>query len=266
MPSLVLAAGRLAVATAVLGPIALLRHGRAFKALGARDWQLLMLSGLLLGLHFSTWISALEYTSVLATVVLGSTSPIFVLVFSIPFLKERVSRVVILGVAITFVGGILVALGGESGLAPTRQAPMLGNLLALVAAIAFALYLIIGRRIRRKLHVIPYITAVYGSAAILVALACLWSGESITGHSTEGYLWLLAVGLIPQLLGHSSFNYALGHLPVAYVGLVTRLEPVGSTLLAGFVLWEWPGLLALGGSVIIIIGVAIPSWKMGNED
>ncbi len=261
MPSLVLAAGRLLVATAVLGPLVLARHRRAFRGLGRRDWALLVASGLILAVHFATWISALEYTSVLVAVVLGSTSPIFVPVLAMVFLREGAPRALLTGIVLTVVGGAVIGIGGDAGEAPTRPAPLLGGSLAIVAAIAFAAYLVIGRHFRPRLHVVPYVTTIYALAAAFLVVAVVATGAPVLGHSREAYLWLLAVGLIPQLIGHSSFNYALAYLSASHVGLVSRLEPVGSAALAAVVLEEWPRPLAITGAVITIAGVALGSVR-----
>lgn len=263
MPSLVLAGGRLAIATLALSPLVLTRYTRDFQKLDARDWALAAACGVILGVHFSAWIASLEHTSLIASVVLVSTSPIFVNTLSFPLIGERVPRPIVVGTLIAVGGGAIVAWGGDTE-APSHggDAPLLGNSLALVGAMGFALYLIIGRRFRAKMHFIPYIWLVYGMAAMAVCVPALLAGYSFLGYSARGYLWLAAIGLIPQLIGHSSFNYALGHLSAAYVGVISRLEAVVSTILGIVVLGEWPTLLAVAGSAIILGGVTMASWPV----
>ena len=262
MPPIVIAAGRLLVATVILGPIALTRHRHEFRKLNARDWQLLLLCGIVLGAHFVAWISSLEYTSVLASVTLVSTAPLFVLIFGLIFLRERVSRIVVIGITVTIMGSLVVGLGADAGHATIRAAPLLGNSLSVLGAVAFALCFVIGRRLRSKLHVVPYVTVVYGVGALFLTVITVARGGTFWGYSPAAYLWLVGVGLLPQLIGHSAFNYALGYFPAAYVGLMTRFEPIGSTLLAAFVLGEWPKPIAIVGGLVILVGVALPSWSV----
>ena len=262
MPPIAIAAGRLLVATAVLAPVALTRHRDEFRKLNALDWQLLLLCGVILGVHFVTWISSLEYTSVLASVTLVSTAPLFILIFGLVFLRERVSGVVVTGIAVTLVGSLIVGLGADAGHATVRAAPLLGNSLSILGAVAFALCFVIGRRLRGKLHVVPYVTVVYGTGALFLTVLTVARGGSLFGYSPMAYLWLVGVGLVPQLIGHSALNYALGYFPAAYVGLMTRFEPVGATLLAAIVLSEWPSAIAVVGGLVILVGVALPSWAV----
>jgi len=259
--SLTISAGRVLVATIVLTPIVFNQYRHEIAKLTQQDIGLALLSGVVLGAHFATWVSSLEYTSVIASVVLVTTNPLFVAVLSYPILGERVSKFVLAGIFVSFIGGIIVAASGDAGEPPTRPDPLLGNGLAILGAIGAALYFLLGRRLRAKLSVIPYIWLVYGTAAIVLSGVVILSNEQITGHSSMGYIWIIALGLIPQLLGHSSFNYALGYLPAAYVSLVILGEPVGSTILAILFLGEYPSIIAILGALIIMAGIGIASRK-----
>lgn len=255
VPSLVISAGRLSIASIVLTFPVLQRYRADLARLTWRKVALGVLSGLFLAIHFATWISSLEYTTVAASVVLVSTAPLFVALLSIPFLGERVSRRVLVGISLAFVGSIIVALADDAGKAPARSAPLLGAALAVAGAATVALYMIIGRKLRARLPVLPYIWLVYSSAAVALDLAVIVQDQPVTGYSTKSYLAILALGLVPQLIGHSSFNYALGHLPAAYVSLIVLGEPVGSALLAWLILEEIPSRLVLAGSVLILAGI-----------
>jgi len=261
LPSLLIAAARMIVAALVLTPLALLRYRAELRALSRAELGWCVAAALALVVHFAAWITSLEYTSVVASVVLVTTNPLFVALLSFPMLGERVPRVVWVGILLAFVGGVIVALSGDAGDPPTRSAPLLGNVLALVGAVGASVYLMIGRRLRVRMAVVTYAWVVYSMAALgLLALALL-NGEKLGGYSTLGYAWLLMLGLVPQLIGHSSFNYALGFLPAAFVSVVILGEPVGSGILAVFVLNEYPTPLALVGSVIVLAGIYIATRK-----
>jgi drug/metabolite transporter (DMT)-like permease len=72
------------------------------------------------------------------------------------------------------------------------------------------------------------------------------------------------MGLVPQLIGHSSFNYALGYLPATLVSIATQVEPIGSAI-AAFVLFnEVPTWAQLAGSLVLLIGVGVAIWGQGR--
>lgn len=257
--SLVLAAARLTVASAVLTPLVLARHRHELRALRPNDLKWALISGLVLGLHFATWISSLEFTAVVNSVTLVTTNPLWVALLAPFLLGEKLSRGALAGLALALAGGILVSLNGSAGDPPTRSDPLLGNSLALFGAVMAALYFIIGRRLRAHLSVIVYIWLVYSAAAIFLLAVVAITGQQVGGLSSEAYLWMLLMGLIPQLIGHSAFNYALGFLPAAFVSLAVLGEPLGSGALAMVLLKEWPTALQLVGAALILSGIALAS-------
>jgi drug/metabolite transporter (DMT)-like permease len=115
--------------------------------------------------------------------------------------------------------------------------------------------MIIGRRLRPHLSLLSYATVVYGMAAMTLLLFNLISGQDLVGYSLKAFVLFLAMALIPQLLGHTSFNWALGFLPAAFVSLAAISEPVGATILAMLFFREFPGPLTVVGSVLILSGV-----------
>ncbi|MFP4323049.1 MAG: DMT family transporter [Anaerolineales bacterium] len=257
--SLEISGARLLIAALVLTPWVLRRHLPELRRLSAAELGLCALAGAVLSGHFAAWISSLEYTSVTASVVLVTTNPLFVALLSVPLLGEHVSRPVLLGILLAFLGSVIVALSGDAGNPPTRPDALLGNGLAVLGAVAAALYFIIGRRLRAKLSIFVYIWLVYSAAAVCMLVVLGLQGAPVAQHSALGYVWLLALGLIPQLIGHSAFNYALGYLPAAFVSLVVLGEPIGSTILAVLVLGEVPSLPVLLGAAVILTGIAIGS-------
>jgi drug/metabolite transporter (DMT)-like permease len=260
-PSLVLAAARLCVATSILTPIVWRRHWHDVRAVSISDLKWALVSGAVLGLHFATWITSLEYTAVVNSVTLVSTSPLWVALLAPIFLREKLDRWVAIGLVLAMGGGILVGLSGKAGEPPNRNDPLLGNGLALIGAVMAAIYFMIGRRLRARLSLTVYIWLVYSTAAIILVSVVVVSGEQVVGLPARAYLWMLMIGLVPQLIGHSSINYALGFFPAAYVSLVLLSEPIGSGLLAIIFLNEWPVWLQLAGSTLILLGIGVASKK-----
>jgi len=254
-PSLVIAACRLTIASLILAPAALIRAKEELRTLTRGDLQLALLSGLFLGLHFATWISSLEYTSVASSVVFVSTSPIFVGLASHSLLKERVSPQMFLGIAVSMLGGMIIGYG-DLGLGARE---LFGDLLAIAGAVMVSGYFLVGRRLRRQLSLLSYIFLVYATAAGFLVALCLLRGHPFSGYSRQTYLMFFLLAVVPQIIGHSSFNWALAYLPATFVGVSTLGEPVGSTILAYFILSEIPTLAKIGGGVLILAGIYVSS-------
>jgi len=254
-PSLVIAASRLTIASLILAPVALVRGREDLRVLTRGDLQLALLSGLFLGLHFATWISSLEYTSVASSVVFVSTSPMFVGLASHFLLKERVSRPMFAGIAVSVLGGMIVGYG-DFGLGASE---LFGDFLALAGAVAVSGYLLVGRRLRPHLSLLSYIFMVYATAAVFLIVLCLAMGHSFSGYPQQTYLMFVLLAAVPQIIGHSSYNWALKYLPATFVGVGTLGEPVGSTILAYFILRETPTLVKIGGGVLILAGIYVSS-------
>jgi drug/metabolite transporter (DMT)-like permease len=264
--SIVIAAARLTLASLLLTPWALSRHRQDLRRLHGRDWLLALSAGIFLALHFASWISSLEYTTVASSVVLVSSTPLWVGLLAPLVLKERLDRKMVLGLLLALAGGIVVGLSDScrwitGGLPCPSMADSLagravwGDLLALGGAWMAAGYLLIGRSVRAKLELVPYIFIVYSMAAAILLLLMLVTGESPAGLPAPTYLWFLLLALFPQLVGHSSFNWALRYLPASFVAVTLLGEPIGSSLLAFLLFQEAPGPVKIGGAVLILSGI-----------
>jgi drug/metabolite transporter (DMT)-like permease len=264
-PSLVIATYRLTFSALVLAPFALTRRRAEIARLTRLDVGLALLSGAFLALHFASWITSLEYTSVASSVVLVCTSPLFVAVLAPFTIGEPLTRTVLGGVLLAVVGGALVGLGearpGTTWLESLGGPAMTGNALALVGALAAAGYFLIGRRLRRKVSLLTYVFLTYGSgAAVLVALLPL-TGHPYLGYPPAAYLWCLLLALVPQLIGHTTFNWSLRFLPAANIAVLVLGEPIGATILACVFLAEVPGTLEILGAVLILAGIYVVSMR-----
>jgi drug/metabolite transporter (DMT)-like permease len=255
IPSLAIAAWRLTLATLILAPIALVMRRSELRTLTRREWGSAVVSGLFLAVHFATWIASFAYTSVAASVVLVSTSPLFVGLASYVLLRERLSRGMVTAFIVAIAGSLLIGLG-DLGEGTNR---LWGDVLALVGAVAAAGYFFIGRRLRVRLSLLAYVFPVYGTAALVLMALLLLSGLPVVPRHPQTWLWLLLMALGPQILGHSSLNWALRYLSATYVTLATLGEPIGSTLLAWWLLGEQPSPWAVVGGVLVLAGIAFAS-------
>lgn len=259
IPSMLIAAGRLTIASLLLAPFALRKHKAEIQSLTRSDMILVVGAGLFLALHFILWIPSLEYTSVLISVVLITTTPLWSVLLEAIFLKSRVGKLVLVGLLTAIAGGVLISLPQEGQGIEFGSNPTLGILLSLGGAIAVSVYMVIGRKMRSRVAVLPYIWMVYSCAAVFALIVVAAMGIPLLGYSMTGYLLVLALAIVPQLIGHSAFNYVLQNLSATYVGIATQLEPAVTGIIAYFLFHEIPTQSQLIGSLTILTGVIIAS-------
>lgn len=257
--SIVIGGARLVISTLLVTPLVLGRYLPDLRRLQRQDVGRALAAGFFLAVHFAAWISSLEYTSVLVSTVIVTTSPIWVVALELIFFGTRPNRLVLTGLVIAIAAGILIALASNTQPNSQNSNPLLGMLLAVIGAVAVACYLVLGRSVRAKLPLIPYIWMVYGAGGIFMCTAILVARLPVAGFSTEAYLWLICCAVFPQLIGHSSLNYAVAYLPATFVSMITQLEPAGSAILAFLLFQELPLPLQLVGSVLVLMGVMLAS-------
>ena len=246
-PSIVIAAYRLGLATLFLAPIALIRYRSELARIQGNERRLAIGSGIFLALHFATWITSLEFTTVVSSVVLVSTAPLWVALLSPITIKEPLTKPVLIGMICPPFNEFI------------RGEAFIGDLLALAGAWMAAGYLLIGRRLRAGISLVPYIFIVYGIAAVVLIIIMFASGQTASGYPPQTYLWFVLLALVPQLFGHSSFNWALGYLSAAFVSITLLGEPIGSAVLAYILLDETPTWLKIFGAILILAGIYIAS-------
>jgi len=252
-PPLVIAAYRLSLAALLINPVAWIRSGPELRRLIRNNLAMTLLSGAFLALHFVLWISSLSYTTVASSVVLVTTSPIFVAIASHFLFHEKLSRHAILGIVICLVGAVLIGYGDWR----IGSKPLLGDMLAFFGTLSVVGYLLIGRRLRQNTDLLSYSCLVYSSAALFLLLAVFTLNYRLFGYSATTYLMFVLLALLPQILGHLSINWALGFVPATLVAIAVLGEPVGATALAFVILNESPTFTQIGGSILILSGVFV---------
>lgn len=252
-PSLVIAAYRLSFATLILLPFALLRSRREVRSWTLRDGLGIAASGLCLALHFALWVTSLAYTSVASSVLLVSTTPVFVGVASRLFLKERASAWTAAGIVLSVVGAAIIAAGDRG----SGRGSLFGDLLAAGGAVAIAAHLLIGRRLRQRLSALPYVAAVDAVASLLLLAGCRTAADPLRGYPGRTYLTMLLLALFPQLLGHASFNWALRRITPSFISVALLAEPVVASLLAYLFLSETPASSAWAGGPVVMAGILL---------
>lgn len=247
-PALVIAAYRVGLASLILAPIAWWQARDELLGLEKKDYMLALLSGFFLALHFSTWISSLSYTSVANSVVLVNTNPLWVGILTPLISKDRLTLMTKIGIVISVIGGAIIGAGDFA----TGGQALWGDFLALLGSICAAVYLLLGRNLRRKLSLLAYVIICYGSAAIILWVLVIALGLQVVGFSSGTYAAFAGMALISQIIGHTSYNWALKWFSASLIAVSLLGEPIGATILAYIIFAEtltWTKIV--GGSLIL---------------
>jgi len=284
VPSVFVATARVALATILLTPFVLRFYGEELRRLTRRDVLLSALAGSLLGVHFMLIATAFDHTTILVGQIIINTGPLWVAMMEVVLLKTKLSRIVWLGIFLAMMGGLIIGVGSASNGAVTDETvdtavtaevttnsqeealttetpsendrrPLLGSVMALFGAIAGAAYLTTGRQARARISLLPYVWMAYGFGAITGGIVMVFMGVSPLGYSGEAYMWLILLTLGPQLIGHSSLNYAVGYLSATIVSVTTQSIAISAAIIAFFLFAEVPTLIEVFGSVVIAVGV-----------
>jgi drug/metabolite transporter (DMT)-like permease len=269
-PSLIVAAYRMTIASLILLPLTLPALRKT--PLNRTNAPYALLAGGFLGIHFATWISSLSFTTVAASAAIVATQPLWVALFSWLFLGTPPSFVTLLGILVSVGGMAMIGFGDFSG----GSRPLLGDGLALIGGICAAAYFLLGRSAQKRgLSINAYVGVAYSTAALVLLplplLQLLFTSSSSEvaqpfagllsslyfDYPASSFFWIALLALIPQLIGHTSFNYAVKFLPPTLVSTLLLLEPVGAAILAVILFREVPGVTTLIGSGFLLAGVAI---------
>ena len=216
-----------------------------------KNLLLSVLSGVFLAFHFTLWFESLHHTSVASSTTIVCTEVIWVSLGYALFLKGRISLRAILAIGVTLIGSALIAFADSSA----GGAHLYGDILALLAAIAVAVYVLIGRVVRETLSTTVYTYIVYVSCAAVLLLFCVLQGNHLTGYGLSGVIVGLLLAVFSTILGHSIFSWCLKYFSPSFVSASKLCEPVVAAILASFLFGETPAVLQLAGGSMILGGV-----------
>jgi drug/metabolite transporter (DMT)-like permease len=257
-----IAVWRLIFSLAIIAVPLTVRAGwRQWRTLDARLLSLAVLGGILLALHFWSWNSSVEMTTIAASVVLVNTQPLIVGLLSTAWLGEAPTRQQWVGIGVAMLGAMIVVAPDlmQSGALSLRGRAAIGDLLALAGAITAAGYYTIGRRLRVTLDLWAYAALVYGTCLITLLAIAFTLGVSLGPFPAREYEIFALLALGPMLLGHTGMNWALRHVRAYQVNVVLLGEPIFATLLAAFLpgIRERPTFVTLVGGVVVLVGVLL---------
>ncbi len=268
-PPITIALYRLGLATAILAAVLAVRAALGkeitLRRLPRRDVALMAGIGAILATHFTLWISSLKVPqeSIASSVVLVTSHPLMVGLLSHFVLKERLNKWMAVGIVVGFSGVVVIALSDYG----FRGSLLYADILAFLGGIMAGFYFLAGRRLRQRVALLDYAFVVYACATAVLFLYAVVLGESLTptGNPDTELLLFLALAVIPQLGGHTLYNWSLRWVPAPVVSLSLVGEPVGSSLLAWIILTQVPSLGVAVGALAALLGIYLTVYGQGAQ-
>ena len=250
---LVIGTYRQAFATLIFLPLILRNKATELRSQSPFTILEMVLTGILLGAHFSFFITSVTETSVAASVLLATCHVVYVAILGVFFFGENLSRNGVFGTFIAL-AGILVLFGGDLLDNPGN---FRGNFYAFISGILAGLYYLSGRKLRRTISLQTYAFVVYLFSFLAMFFVVLIQNLNYENLPQSEIQLFLLMALIPTLLGHTMQNWALGYLPAYIVSISLLAEPIGSGLLAWLFFQEMPSFGVILGGLIVIIGLYV---------
>ena len=229
------------------------RFRRQWRDISRRDLGIIAAATTVICVHQICFITSLSLTTVAASTFLTSTQPIFTALLGGLLIREHVSARGWLAIAVALGGMALISFSKTNGTGQSHA--LLGNSLAVLAALLASLYTLSARRLRQRVPLVPFMFTVHVSGTIFLALIVGFTGTNLGHYSPQTWLGLLLLGLIPTFIGHSLLTYAVGHLRAFVVNASILGEPVGATIMAALFLHEAAPWQTIIGGLIIIAAV-----------
>jgi len=249
--SAVIAFYRMLFSVLIMSPVFLLKYKSELKLLQKRDWIFSIVAGVFLAFHFILWFESLNYTSVASSTVLVTLQPIFAFVGTYLFFKEKVAFQSIVAVIVAISGSLLISWGDFR----VSGAALYGDGLALIACAFITGYLLFGQDVRKRLSLMTYTMVVYSVSTITLFFYVLFMGQSFGPYESNDWLLFVMLAIVPNLLGHTLFNWSLKWVSTNAISIAILFEPVGAAILAFFIFNEKLILSQVIGGIIVILGI-----------
>lgn len=256
-PSTVTAAWRLLWTVILMTPITLGigNNRQQLFATGKRELILSCLSGLFLAAHFALWFESLQHTSVASSATIVCTEVIWVALGYWLVLKGKLSWKAVVSIVITVVGSVFIALSDST----TGGLHLYGDILAFLASLAAAVYVLLGQVVRQTTSNTIYTYMVYSACAVTLTVLSLAQGNPLMGFGMNPLIVGLGLAVFSTILGHSILSWCLKYFSPAFISAAKLCEPVVAAILAGLLFGEIPTSLQLFGGALILGGVYIYS-------
>ncbi|KOS63963.1 DMT family transporter [Lysinibacillus sp. FJAT-14222] len=249
----VIAFYRMLFSVLIMAPLFVLKYTKELKQLLRRDWLFSSIAGIFLAFHFILWFESLNYTSVASSTVLVTLQPLFAFVGTYFFFKEKITVKTICAGAVAIFGSVLISWG-DFKLSGTA---FYGDMLALIACALITAYLFFGQDVRKRLSLVTYTMIVYVVSTITLFLYVLIKGESFGPYSTMDWIWFILLAIVPNLFGHTLFNWSIKYVSTNVISIAILFEPIGAAILALLIFKEYLIATQIIGGLIVIVGILL---------
>lgn len=249
----VIAFYRMLFTVLIMAPLFWMKHRSEVKLLSSKDWMFSAIAGIFLAFHFILWFESLNYTSVASSTVLVTMQPLFAFIGTYLFFNEKITFQTLIAGVIAICGSLLIGWGDFQ----VSGSALYGDILALIACALITGYLLFGQNVRKRVSLITYTMIVYSSSTITLFFYVLIKGESFGPYPTETWIWFLLLAIVPNLLGHTLFNWAIAYVSTNVISIAILFEPVGAAILAYFIFNEGITVMQAVGGSIILLGITL---------
>lgn len=247
----VIAAYRMGITCLILLPIVVIRNLGEFKRITRSEFLFMIGIGVILALHFASWITSLNETSVASSVILVTSHPLFVAIVSHYVFKEKLQTLGYVGILIAFVGIIILSIGDYSISGQNFR----GDILALIGCFAAGAYILGGRKARKSISLVPYVFIVYSICTICLLLLCVIVSAPLYPLPQREYELFILMAIIPTIFGHTLYNFALKFVKAQVISVSLLGEPIGASILAFILLNEPAPFFTIIGGCLILPGI-----------
>jgi drug/metabolite transporter (DMT)-like permease len=223
------------------------------RAAAGRAGPALLLAGVFFGLDIAFWHASLHITTVANATLLSNMTPILAAAVGLIAFKERVTGGFLVGAPIALAGAAL--LGVSRAASGQGEEGYVGEALAALSAVCYAVYLIMVSRLRRRLATWPVMLWSTAGSLGLMAVACAAMGEALFPSTLQGWLVLLALGCVVHVGGQGLIAMGLGQLPITVSTVLLWVQPVAAAALGWALFGESLGLLGLLGAGLVLAGL-----------
>ena len=225
----------------------------AGRATHRGSFAVMLLAGFFFAGDLAVWHWSIVLTSVANATLLANCAPIFVTLAAWIFLRRRPRALFMVGLCTALVGMALLLRGDFD----QRGSALLGDALGIVTAMFYAAYQLAVTRARQAISTARIMAVSSTVCALILLPIALASGERFAPVTAEGWLIVLGLAVIAQAGGQSLIAYAMAHLPATFSSVGLLLQPVIAAVLAWLLLGEALTALAIGGGVLVLIGIRI---------
>lgn len=241
---------RVAIALAAVAPVYLVRKR---ERPDRRDRLLCLAAGVLFGMDLGFWNQSVMLSNATIPSILVNLSSIWVGVGAAVFLKEKTGAAHWLGNLLALAGVVIIV--GADRVAQVHADRSVAY--ALTASVLFAGHTLLMKLARSRMSTLTVLFySLIGSLLPLLAV-CLVKRVPLAGFGASSWFYLVCIGLVIQVAGYFSVNYALGYLPSSKVTLARLSEPVLTAVLASVLLSEAITRREALGGAVVLVGLAV---------